>query len=444
MAQHNASHPASNGSESISAIGANGADRGPLDVAAIRQDFPILARRVHDKPLVYLDNAATSQKPRQVIQALVDYYEQTNANIHRGLHTLAEEATDAYERARGKVARFIGASGADEILFTRNTTEALNLVAYTWAVDNIREGDEIVISTMEHHSNIVPWQWVAERQGAVLKYAEVDDDGKLDLAQIEQLVTDRTKLVSMMHVSSVLGTINPIKEIARIAHANGALLMADGAQSVPHLPVNVAELDCDFLAFSSHKMLGPTGVGVLWGRREILQEMRPFLGGGEMIEIVERQTTTYNVLPWKYEAGTPNIADVIALGAAIDYLTELGMDRVRAHEIEITAYALEKLSKVPGITIYGPKTAEERGGVVAFTVDDLHPHDLGQIVDYDGVAIRAGQHCCQVLSHAIGVPATARASFYVYNTPEEVDVLVAAVEGARAMFSPEVSSLVAR
>jgi len=443
MAQHNASHPGFNGSESIG-IGANGTDRGPLDVAAIRQDFPILARRVHDKPLVYLDNAATSQKPRQVIQALVDYYEQTNANIHRGLHTLAEEATDAYERARGKVARFIGASGADEILFTRNTTEALNLVAYTWAVDNIREGDEIVISTMEHHSNIVPWQWVAERQGAVLKYAEVDDDGKLDLAQIEQLVTDRTKLVSMMHVSSVLGTINPIKEIARIAHANGALLMADGAQSVPHLPVNVAELDCDFLAFSSHKMLGPTGVGVLWGRREILQEMRPFLGGGEMIEIVERQTTTYNVLPWKYEAGTPNIADVIALGAAIDYLTELGMDRVRAHEIEITAYALEKLSKVPGITIYGPKTAEERGGVVAFTVDDLHPHDLGQIVDYDGVAIRAGQHCCQVLSHAIGVPATARASFYVYNTPEEVDVLVAAVEGARAMFSTEVSSLVAR
>jgi len=443
MAQHNASHPGFNGSESIG-IGANGTDRGPLDVAAIRQDFPILARRVHDKPLVYLDNAATSQKPRQVIQALVDYYEQTNANIHRGLHTLAEEATDAYERARGKVARFIGASGADEIVFTRNTTEALNLVAYTWAVDNIREGDEIVISTMEHHSNIVPWQWVAERQGAVLKYAEVDDDGKLDLAQIEQLVTDRTKLVSMMHVSSVLGTINPIKEIARIAHAKGALLMADGAQSVPHLPVNVAELDCDFLAFSSHKMLGPTGVGVLWGRREILQEMRPFLGGGEMIEIVERQTTTYNVLPWKYEAGTPNIADVIALGAAIDYLTELGMDRVRAHEIEITAYALEKLSKVPGITIYGPKTAEERGGVVAFTVDDLHPHDLGQIVDYDGVAIRAGQHCCQVLSHAIGVPATARASFYVYNTPEEVDVLVAAVEGARAMFTTEVSSVVAR
>jgi cysteine desulfurase/selenocysteine lyase len=438
MAEHHITSPTSNGSVR------NDSGRGPLDVAAIRQDFPILARRVHDKPLVYLDNAATSQKPRQVIQALVDYYEQTNANIHRGLHTLAEEATDAYERARGKVAAFIKASGPDEIVFTRNTTEALNLVAYTWAVDNIREGDEIVISTMEHHSNIVPWQWVVERQGAVLKYAEVDEDGKLDLDQIRELVTDRTKLVSMMHVSSVLGTINPIREIAQIAHAKGALMMADGAQSVPHLPVDVNELDCDFLVFSSHKMMGPTGVGVLWGRREILDTMRPFLGGGEMIEYVERQHTTYNVLPWKYEAGTPNIADVIALGAAIDYLTGLGMDRVREHEIELTAYALEKLGKVPGVTIYGPKRAEERGGVVAFTVEDVHPHDLGQIVDYDGVAIRAGQHCCQVLSQSIGVPATARASFYVYNTPEEVDVLVAAVEGARAMFTTEVSSIVAR
>jgi len=422
----------------------NGAAREPLDVAAIRRDFPILGRKVHDKPLVYLDNAATSQKPRQVIQALVDYYEQTNANIHRGLHTLAEEATTAYEDARAKVARFIGASGPDEILFTRNTTEALNLVAYTWAADTIREGDEIVISTMEHHSNIVPWQWVCQRQGAVLKYAEVDADGKLSLDQIRELVTDRTKLVSMMHVSSVLGTINPIREIAQIAHEHGALMLADGAQSAPHLPVNVAELDCDFFAFSSHKMMGPTGVGVLWGRRAILQEMRPFLGGGEMIDVVERQSTTYNELPWKYEAGTPNIADVIAFGAAIDYLSHLGMDRVRAHEIELTAYALEKIGKIPGVTIYGPKSAEERGGVVAFTVDGVHPHDLGQIVDYDGVAIRAGQHCCQVLAASIGVPATARASFYVYNTPEEVDALVTAVESARDIFSTEVSSIVAR
>ncbi|MGE3271863.1 MAG: cysteine desulfurase [Chloroflexota bacterium] len=416
----------------------------PLDVAAIRQDFPILQRRVHDKPLVYLDNAATSQKPRQVIQALVDYYEQFNANIHRGIHTLAEEATGLYEDARAKAAKFIGASGPDEIILTRNTTESLNLVAYTWAADNIGPGDEIVITTMEHHSNIVPWQWLVQRQGAVLKYAEVDENGQVSLDQLEQLVTDRTKLVSMMHMSNVLGTINPVKEVARIAHKHGALMLVDGAQSVPHIPVDVQNLDCDFLAFSSHKMLGPTGVGVLWGRREILQAMRPFLGGGEMIDTVQRQTATYNALPWKFEAGTPNIGDVIAFGAAIDYLNALGMDRVRQHEIEITAYALEKIAAIPGVTIYGPKDAHQRGGVVAFTVDEVHPHDLGQIVDYDGVAIRAGQHCCQVLSQSIGVPATARASFYVYNTPEEVDALVAAVEGARSIFATEVAPVVAR
>ncbi|MGE3911155.1 MAG: cysteine desulfurase [Chloroflexota bacterium] len=416
----------------------------PLDVAAIRQDFPILQRRVHDKPLVYLDNAATSQKPRQVIQALVDYYEQFNANIHRGIHTLAEEATGLYEDARAKAAKFIGASGPDEIILTRNTTESLNLVAYTWAADNIGPGDEIVITTMEHHSNIVPWQWLVQRQGAVLKYAEVDENGQVSLSQLEQLVTDRTKLVSMMHMSNVLGTINPVKEVARIAHKHGALMLVDGAQSVPHIPVDVKDLDCDFLAFSSHKMLGPTGVGVLWGRREILQAMRPFLGGGEMIDTVQQQTATYNALPWKFEAGTPNIGDVIAFGAAIDYLNALGMDRVRQHEIEITAYALEKIGAIPGVTIYGPKDAHQRGGVVAFTVDEVHPHDLGQIVDYDGVAIRAGQHCCQVLSQSIGVPATARASFYVYNTPEEVDALVAAVEGARSIFATEVAPVVAR
>jgi cysteine desulfurase/selenocysteine lyase len=422
----------------------DGSARTPLDVAAIRRDFPILARRVHDKPLVYLDNAATSQKPRQVIQALVDYYEQTNANIHRGLHTLAEEATEAYEGARAKAARFIGAGGPDEILFTRNTTEALNLVAYTWAAENVGPGDEIVITTMEHHSNIVPWQWAVERQGAVLKYVEFGPDGTIDLEDVARLVTPRTKLVSMTHMSNVFGTINPVREVAKIAHHRGALMMVDGAQSVPHMPVDVKDLDCDFLAFSSHKMLGPTGVGVLWGRREILTSMRPFLGGGEMIEIVGREETTYNVLPWKFEAGTPNIADVIAFGAAIDYLSTLGMERVRAHEIELTTYALDQIGGIPGVTIYGPKDAALRGGVVAFTVDDIHPHDLGQIVDYDGVAIRAGQHCCQVLSQSLGVPATARASFYVYNTPEDVDALVAAVEAARAIFAPEVASIVAR
>jgi cysteine desulfurase / selenocysteine lyase len=422
----------------------NGTGRDLLDVTAIRRDFPILARRVHDKPLVYLDNAATSQKPRQVIQALVDYYEQTNANIHRGLHTLAEEATEAYEAARAKAARFIGAAGPDEILFTRNTTESLNLVAYTWAAENIGQGDEIVITTMEHHSNIVPWQWAVQRQGAVLKYVEFGPDGTIDLTDVERLVTPRTKLVSMTHMSNVFGTINPVREVAKIAHDRGAVMMVDGAQSVPHMPVDVKALDCDFLAFSSHKMLGPTGVGVLWGRRKLLEDMRPFLGGGEMIEIVGRHETSFNVLPWKYEAGTPNIADVIAFGAAIDYLSALGMERVRAHEIELTTYALDRIGSIPGVTIYGPKDATRRGGVVAFTVDEVHPHDLGQIVDYDGVAIRAGQHCCQVLSESLGVPATARASFYVYNTPEEVDTLVAAVEGARAIFAGEVSSIVAR
>jgi cysteine desulfurase / selenocysteine lyase len=429
---------------SSGADGHNGTGRDPLDVAAIRRDFPILTRRVHDKPLVYLDNAATSQKPRQVIQALVDYYEQTNANIHRGLHTLAEEATEAYEGARAKAAAFIGADGPDEILFTRNTTESLNLVAYAWAAENVRDGDEIVITTMEHHSNIVPWQWAVERQGAVLKYVEFGEDGTIDLADVERAVTPRTKLVAMTHMSNVFGTINPVKDVGRIAHAVGALMLVDGAQSVPHMPVDVKNLDCDFLAFSSHKMLGPTGVGVLWGRREILNGMRPFLGGGEMIEIVGREAATYNVLPWKYEAGTPNIADVIAFGAALDYLSALGMERVREHEIELTTYALDKIGSIPGVTIYGPKDASKRGGVVAFTVDEVHPHDLGQIVDYDGVAIRAGQHCCQVLSTSLGVPATARASFYVYNTPEEVDALVAAVEGARSIFAAEVSSVVAR
>jgi cysteine desulfurase/selenocysteine lyase len=422
----------------------SGSSHAPLDVAAIREDFPILKRKVHDKPLVYLDNAATSQKPRQVIQALVDYYEQYNANIHRGIHTLAEEATGLYEDARAKAARFIGAESPQEIILTRNTTESLNLVAYTWAVDNIGPGDEIVITTMEHHSNIVPWQWLVQRHGAVLKYIEVDQNGEISLDDVEKAVTPRTKLVSMMHMSNVLGTINPVKEVAKIAHRNGALMLVDGAQSVPHIPVDVKDLDCDFLAFSSHKMLGPTGVGVLWGRREILLEMRPFLGGGEMIDIVERETATYNELPWKFEAGTPNIGDVIAFGAAIDYLSNMGMDRVREHEVEITGYALEQIGKIPGVTIYGPKTAQERGGVVAFTVEGVHPHDLGQIVDYEGVAIRAGQHCCQVLSTSIGVPATARASFYVYNTPEEVDALVAAVEAARDIFAEEVAPVVAR
>ena len=407
----------------------------PLDVQAIRRDFPILGRLVHGKPLVYLDNAATSQKPRQVIRALVDYYERSNANIHRGVHALAEEATEAYEGARRKVARFIGAAGPEEILFTRNTTEAVNLVAYTWARDNVGAGDEIVITAMEHHSNIVPWQWLAREKGARLNYAELRADGTLDLADVDRLITPRTRLVSMVHMSNALGTINPVAEVAELAHARGAMMLVDGAQSVPHLPTDVARLGCDFLAFSSHKMLGPTGVGVLWGRRAVLEEMRPFLGGGEMIEVVGREESTYNVLPWKYEAGTPNIADVIAFGAAVDYLAELGMARVRAHELELVRYALEQVGSVPGVTIYGPAEPERRGGVVSFTMDDVHPHDLGQIVDYEGVAIRAGNHCAQLVMKALDVGSTARASFYVYNTPDEVDVLVRALIGAKEIFS---------
>ncbi|MCC6179511.1 MAG: cysteine desulfurase [Chloroflexi bacterium] len=394
-----------------------------FDAAAIRRDFPILAREVHGKPLVYLDNAATSQKPRQVIQALVDYYERYNANIHRGVHALAEEATDAYEGARRKVGRFIGSDGPDEIVLTRNTTESLNLVAYAWARDNVRAGDEIVITAMEHHSNIVPWQWIARDNGATLKWIDFGPDGTIDLADVDRLVTPRTKLVAMTHMSNVLGTINPVREAAKIAHARGALMLVDGAQSVPHLPVDVADLDCDFLAFSSHKMLGPTGVGVLWGRRAILENMRPFLGGGEMIEYVSRENTTYNTLPWKYEAGTPNIADVIAFGAAVDYLGALGMDRVREHEIDITRYALERIATLPNVTLYGPMDPARRGGVVSFTLGSIHPHDLGQIVDYEGVAIRVGAHCCQPLMNALDLPGTARASFYVYNTFEEVDLL---------------------
>ncbi|MDP8925060.1 MAG: cysteine desulfurase [Chloroflexota bacterium] len=415
-----------------------------MDVAALRRDFPILARQVHGKPLVYLDSAATAQKPRQVIEALVDYYEQTNANIHRGVYALAEEATDQYEGVRRTVARFIGASGPDEIIFTRNTTEAINLVAYTWARDNIRAGDEIVVTTMEHHSNIVPWQWVAQQQGAVLKYVEFGPDGTIDLEDVRRAISGRTKLLSMVHVSNSLGTMNPVREVARLAHAQGALMLVDGAQSVPHQATDVKDLGCDFLAFSSHKMLGPTGVGVLWGKRAILNEMRPFLGGGEMIELVGRQETTYNVLPWKYEAGTPNIADVIAFGAAIDYLRTLGMDRVRAHEVSLTRYALGRLSELPGITIYGPRDLEKRGGVVSFSLAGVHPHDLGQVVDYEGVAIRAGNHCCQVAMQCLDVPGTARASFYVYNTPEEVDVLCRALTSAIAMFSDEVAPVVAR
>lgn len=405
-----------------------------LNVEAIRREFPILSRQVHGKPLVYLDNAATSQKPRAVIQALVDYYEQFNANIHRGVHALAEEATDRYEAVRRKTARFIGAPSARTILFTRNTTEALNLVAQTWGRANLNSGDEIVLTRMEHHSNIVPWQLIARERDARLRYVPIEPDGTLDLAQVSALIGDRTRIVAMTHVSNVLGTINPVAEVARLAHDFGALMVVDGAQSVPHMPVDVGALDCDFLAFSSHKMLGPTGVGVLFGREELLQEMPPFLGGGEMIEQVQDDYSTWNDLPWKYEAGTPNIGDVIAFGAAIDYLSGLGMERVREHERELAAHALEALGALSDVTIYGPQNPSQRGGVVAFNVGDLHAHDVGTVLDFEGIAVRAGHHCCQVLMRTLDVAATARASFYVYTTPEEIDALARSLEKVRELF----------
>jgi cysteine desulfurase/selenocysteine lyase len=412
-----------------------------LDVARIRKDFPILERMVHGNPLVYFDNAATSQKPRQVIEALVDYYENHNANIHRAVHTLGEEATAAYEAAREKVARFINAPSSESIIFTRNTTEAINLVAYTWANANIREGDEILLTEMEHHSNLIPWQRLASEKGATIRYIGLTDEQALALEGLETLFESNTKMLAMPHVSNSLGTINPIERIAREARQRGVMLLVDGAQGAPHLPVDVQAIGCDFYAFSSHKMLGPTGVGVLYGRKELLEEMDPFLGGGEMIRKVTFEGATWNDLPWKFEAGTPNIADVIALGAAIDYLSDLGMENVRAHEVEITSYALDRLRQVSDIAIYGPADPAERGGVVSFNFGEIHPHDVGQVLDQYGVAIRAGHHCTQPLMRSLGVSGTARASFYVYNTPQEVDVMIDALTAARDIFKlPERSA----
>jgi cysteine desulfurase/selenocysteine lyase len=408
-----------------------------LDVAKIRKDFPILERQVYGKPLVYLDNAATSQKPRQVIQALVDYYEGYNANIHRAVHALGEEATAAYELAREKVRKFINAPSTESIIFTRNTTEAINLVAYSWGRANIREGDEIVLTQMEHHSNLIPWQQLAKEKGATVQYVPVTEQGTLELNGLENLFDARTKMMALPHVSNSLGTINPVEKIAAEARRHGVTLLIDGAQGAPHLPVDVQAIDADFYAFSSHKMLGPTGVGVLYGRKELLEEMEPFMGGGEMIRKVTFEGATWNDLPWKFEAGTPNIADVIAFGAAIDYLSDLGMENVRQHEVEITEYALSRLSKVDDLVLYGPPDAGERGGVVSFNYADLHPHDVGTILDRHGVAIRAGHHCTQPLMRCFGITGTARASFYVYNTLEEVDVLVDALGEARAFFKEQ-------
>lgn len=405
-----------------------------LDAAAIRKDFPILSRTVNGKPLVYLDNAATSQKPKAVIDALTRYYTQTNANIHRGVHTLAAEAERDYDAARAKVARFVNAPGEAGVIFTRNTTEAINLVAYAWAREHLKPGDEIVVTLAEHHSNYVPWQLAARDTGATLRFLDVTDDGLLRMDELEGMLTARTRLVCVGHASNVLGTIHPVRRIVDLARRAGAKVLVDGAQAVPHMPVDVQALGCDFYAFSAHKMLGPTGIGVLWGREDLLQGMRPFLSGGDMIREVKRDTSSWNVLPYKFEAGTPNIADTIAFGAAIDYLAGAGMEAVRAHEVEITRYALAALAEVPGITIYGPRDAESRGGVVAFNLEGIHPHDLGTILDQQGIAIRAGHHCAQPLMRRLNCVATARASFYLYNTLREVDCLVEGLAEAARIF----------
>ncbi|MBC2065411.1 cysteine desulfurase [Listeria welshimeri] len=395
-----------------------------IDIQKIRADFPILDQEINEKPLAYLDNAATSQKPKQVIEALTHYYEFDNANVHRGVHTLAARATDAYESARVKVAKFIHAREVAEIIFTRGTTSAINLVVDSYAEANIEAGDEIVISYLEHHSNLIPWQQLAKRKGAVLKYIELEEDGTISVEQAKKTIGEKTKIVALAHVSNVLGTITPIKEIAAIAHKFGAVILVDGAQAVPHMEVNVVDLDADFYAFSGHKMMAPTGIGALYGKRELLDAMEPTEFGGEMIDFVELYDSTWKELPWKFEAGTPIIGGAIALGAAIDYLAEVGLANIHAHEQALVSYAIEEMSKIEGITIYGPKDASKRCGLVTFNLEGAHPHDIATILDEDGIAIRAGHHCAQPLMKWLDVSSTARASFYIYNTKEEIDALI--------------------
>jgi len=402
------------------------------DVEEIRRDFPILERRIEGKRLIYLDNAATSQKPRRVIEALTEYYEEHNANVHRGVHRLADEATAAYEGARQKVARFLGAPEARGLIFTRGTTEAINLVAHAWGRKNLREGDEVVLTEAEHHSNLVPWQLAARATGARLRFIPVLEDGALDMEAAERLIGPKAKLVGCIHASNVLATINPVERLGELAREAGALMLVDGAQSAPHLPVSVEALGCDFYACSGHKMLGPTGVGALWGRPEVLEEMDPFLGGGEMIREVYLEHSTWNDLPYRFEAGTMNIAQAVGLGAAVDYLEELGMHNVSEHERRLGEYAYRRLSGIEGVTIYGPE--KDRTGLLSFSLPDVHPHDLSQLMDAEGVAIRSGHHCAQPLMRRLGVAATSRASFYLYNTEEEVDALVEALGRAREFF----------
>jgi len=405
-----------------------------MNIETIRKDFPILSRQINGKPLVYLDNAATSQKPKQVIKAVSEYYRRHNANVHRGIHTLAEEATNLYEEARKKVARFINARSEREVVFVRNATEAINLVAYAWGRKNLKRGDEILTTVMEHHSNLVPWQILARETRSTLKFLDIDEDGFLKLDDLEKLLTPKTKLVAVTWVSNVLGTINPVREITKAAHANGALVLVDGAQRAPHMPIDVQKEGFDFLAFTGHKMLAPMGVGVLWGREELLEKMSPFLFGGDMIREVSLKKTTFNTPPWKFEAGTPNVGGAVGLGAAVDYLLGIGMEKIRVHEGVLTQYALLKLRKIKGLKTFGPEKVEERGGVVAFTVEGIHPHDLATALDQDGIAIRSGHHCAMPLHQRLGLTATARASFYLYNTKKEIDFLVEGIEKAKKLF----------
>ena len=407
-----------------------------LNVPAIKADFPILRRTVRDKRLVYLDSAATSQKPQQVIDATSDYYSRYNANVHRAIYELGEESTREYEGAREKIAAFVHAKSPNEIVFTKSTTESINIIAYGYGLKGkIQQGDEIVGTVMEHHSNHVPWHFVKDHKGAVLKYVDVTDDGTLRTEQYDDLLSKRTKIVTVTLCSNVLGTINPVKEIAKRAHEVGAICVVDAAQAVPHMPVDVQRLDADFLAFSGHKMLGPTGIGVLYGTQAILEETEPLLGGGEMIREVHLGRASWNDVPYKFEGGTPNIAGAIGLGTAVDYLTRLGMESVRAHEMEITEYALDKLGRMKGVTMYGPRDVKTRAGVVSFTIEGAHPHDIASILDVDGICIRSGHHCAQPLMERYDLPATARASFYVYNDMEDVDALVAGVKRVQGVFA---------
>ena len=406
-----------------------------FDPVMIRREFPTLEQAVNGRPLVYLDNAATSQKPKVVLDALRAYYEDDNSNVHRGIHELSRRATVAYEESRAKVASWVGANEPSEIVWTRGTTEAINLVSSAWGLDNVSEGDEILISVLEHHSNIIPWQLLARRTGAVIKYIELDEQGRWILDELPHLLTDRTKIVAISHVSNALGTVNPVKRVAAAAHEVGALVLVDGAQGAVHTKVDVKDLGVDYYAFSGHKMCGPTGIGALWARRDLLDSMEPYQGGGEMIHFVGRDESSWATVPHKFEAGTPNIAGAIGMGAAIDFLSEVGMDAIAEHEHKLLGYALERMNKVDGICIYGPQSPDEHSALISFTLGDAHPHDISTILDSEGIAVRAGHHCAQLAMQHFGISATARASIYLYNTESDIDRLIEGLEQVRSIFA---------